>query len=110
VTAAAPTLIVEDWKPVGRNTLLGFCRVRLPSGMILHDVAVHTRDGTWWVSPASKPMLSADGTALRDAEGKIRYQPIVSFEKTARQRFNSAIIDALRLAHPEVFEDAEMAR
>ena len=27
--SAIPPVIVEDWKPVGRNTLLGFCRVRL---------------------------------------------------------------------------------
>ena len=28
--SAVPPVIVEDWKPVGRNTLLGFCRIRLP--------------------------------------------------------------------------------
>ena len=42
--SVALPVIVEDWKPVGKNTLLGFCRVRLPSGMILHDVAVHIEE------------------------------------------------------------------
>ena len=57
------------------------------------------------VAPASKPMIGKDGTALRDAEG---YSPIVSFDsKDARDRLNGAVLDALRLAQPEVFADAE---
>ena len=57
----------------------------LPSGMTLYEVSVHTRDATRWVAPASKPVLSKDGTALRDADGKIRYTPIIAFvSKTAR--------------------------
>jgi hypothetical protein len=104
-----PPVTISDWKPLLRNTLRGFLTAHLPSGMNLHDVSVHCRDGIWWASPASKPLRGADGTAMRDAQGKIRYQAIVSFEKTARQRFNSAIIDALRLAHPEVFADADVA-
>jgi hypothetical protein len=106
---APPPVTIADWKPLQRNTLRGFLTARLPSGMNLHDVSVHYQDGTWWVAPASKPLLGADGTALRDADGKIRYSPIVSFEKAARSRFSNAIIVALRLAHPEVFADAEVA-
>jgi hypothetical protein len=102
-----PPVTISDWKPLHRNTLQGFLTAHLPSGMNLHDVSVHYRDGTWWASPASKPLLGADGAALRDADGKIRYSLIVSFEKAARSRFSNAIITALRLAHPEVFADAE---
>ena len=104
---SAPAVTISDWKPLHRNTLRGFLTAHLPSGMNLHDVSVHYRDGTWWASPASKPLLGADGTPLRDADGKIRYSPIVSFEKAARSRFSTAIIAALRVAHPEAFADAE---
>jgi hypothetical protein len=47
-----------------------------------------------------------DGTALRDADGKIRrYSPVVSFEaRTAGQRFSTAIVAA-----PRVLEDAGVA-
>jgi hypothetical protein len=100
----APPVTISDWKPLTRSTLRGFLTAHLPSGMNLHHISVHYRDGTWWVSPAGKPLLGADGTALRDADNKIRYAPIVSFEKAARQRFSNAIIEALRRAHPEVFE------
>ena len=104
----APPFTISDWKPLHRNTLRGFLTAHLPSGLTLHEMSVHTRDGTWWVTPASKPMLGKDGTALRDADGRIRYSPIVSFEsRHARDRFTRAVLDALRLAHPEVFADVE---
>lgn len=106
MTAPLPT--VSDWKAIERNTLRGFFTAHLPSGMTLFENTLHYRDGHWWVMPASKPMLSKDGTALRDDAGKIRYAPIVSFEsKLARDRFNTAVLTALRLAHPRAFAEAE---
>jgi hypothetical protein len=32
--------VIEKFAPVIRNTLRGFA-VRMPSGMVLHDVAIH---------------------------------------------------------------------
>jgi hypothetical protein len=98
------SITISDWKPRVSGTLRGFCTAHLPSGMILHEVALHQRNGAWWASPASKPMLSKDGTALRDEAGKVRYSPIVSFtDKQTRDRLSHAVVDALRRAHPEVF-------
>jgi hypothetical protein len=95
---------ITDWKARQAATLRGFCTAHLPSGMVLHEVSIHTRNGSWWASPASKPMLAKDGTALRDTDGKIRYSPIVSFtDKQTRDRLSHAVVDALRRAHPEVF-------
>jgi hypothetical protein len=99
-------ITISDWKPRQSGTLRGFCTAHLPSGMSLHEVSVHTRNGSWWASPASKPMLSREGTALRDESGKVRYSPIVSFtDKQARDRLSQAVVDALRLVHPEVFAE-----
>jgi hypothetical protein len=33
-------VVIEEFASVAKNTLVGFARVRLPSGMILHDVSV----------------------------------------------------------------------
>ena len=52
--------IIEEFTAVVRNTLRGFCRVRLPSGMVLHDVAVHMKNGKFWATPAGKPRLGRD--------------------------------------------------
>jgi hypothetical protein len=103
---AVPPVIVEDWKPVGRNTLLGFCRVRLPSGMVLHDVAVHTKNGKLWATPAGKPRLGRDGLQMRDPDGKTLWTPIVSFEtKTIGDRFSVQVIEALRRDFPDALPD-----
>jgi hypothetical protein len=100
--SAIPPVIVEDWKPVGRNTLLGFCRVRLPSGMILHDVAVHMSHGKFWATPAGKPRLGRDGLQMTDpTTGKLQWTPIVAFEtKQISDRFSARVIEALRGAFP----------
>lgn len=101
-----PAVTISDWKPRQSGSLRGFCTAHLPSDMILHEVAVHQRNGSWWASPASKPMLSKDGTALRDDAGKVRYSPVVSFDsKQTRDRLSRAVLDALRRAHPEVFAE-----
>jgi hypothetical protein len=101
---SAPPFIVGDWKSRTAGTLRGFLTAQLPSGMILHETAVHTRNGIWWASPASKPMVGKDGTVLRDEAGKIRYSPIVSFaSRERRDRFSQGVIEALRQVQPEVF-------
>jgi hypothetical protein len=111
MTAAATTFVVEEWKPVGKNTLLGFCRVRLPSGMVLHDVAVHMKNGRRWASPSSKPRLGRDGLQLRDPDGKSLWTPIVSFEtKAIGDRFSAQVIEALRREFPNALPDPAAAQ
>jgi hypothetical protein len=52
-------------------------------------------------------MVGADGVALRDERNKVRYgAPLIDFaDSQARNRFNPAVLDALRLTHPEVFAE-----
>jgi hypothetical protein len=66
---------------------------------------LHERDGKWWISFPSKPMVGADGVALRDERGKVRYgAPIIEFANPqARSRFIELVLEALRLAQPQVF-------
>ena len=95
---------ISDWKPRQSGTLRGFLTAHLPSGMVLHEVGIHTRNGSWWATPASKPMVGKDGLVLRDETGKVRYSPLVSFDsRQTRDRLSQAVVDALRRAHPEVF-------
>lgn len=97
-------LVVDEFKPLQKNTLRGFCRLLLPEGLILHDVSVHVRDGRAWASPPGKPMLSREGVQMRDAAGKPLFAPVLSFTGKADQAaFSTAVVDALRRTHPEVF-------
>jgi hypothetical protein len=91
-------IVIEEFKAVTRNSLRGFARVRLPSGMILHDVVVHHSGETWWAGPAARP--------VPDKAGKSTWQPIVTFvSKELRDRFSASVIAALHISHPEVFND-----
>ena len=102
--AVSPTagLIIEDFRRFHRNTLRGFCRVVLPSGMVLSEVAVHVDGTRAWAMPASRPMLDRDSTVMRDEGGKIRYVPIVGFaSKAHRDRFSDSVIGVLQRSHPE---------
>jgi hypothetical protein len=105
VTVKPPTIAISDWKPRESGTLRGFFTTHLPSGLELHELMLHHRDGSWWLSFPSKPMLAADGAALRDDSGKIRYSaPLVSFvNRQARDRFTEQVLAALRVAQPQVF-------
>jgi hypothetical protein len=98
-----PPFVIEDFVKIERNTLRGFAKVRTPSGIIFHDVAIHRQADTAWASPASKPLLNRDGQHLKDASGKAQWTPIVSFSsRDLRDKFSAAVLDALRISHPDV--------
>jgi DNA-binding cell septation regulator SpoVG len=88
-----------------KGNLLGFAKVELPSGMVLHDVTILAGEKGPWASPPSKPMIDRDGAAMKDARtGKIRYSPLIEFtSKEVRDRFSAGVIEGLRAAHPEAF-------
>jgi|SRR5579875_2621000 len=92
---------VTDWKPINRGSLIGFCTVTMPSGIVLRDVAIIQSDTSLWASPPAKPMVDKDGYVVEDNAGKRRYVPIVEFTtKQVRDRWSAAVIDALRAAYP----------
>jgi hypothetical protein len=110
VSATTPTrphaVVIDAYVDRRSNTLRGFARVILPSGMILHDVGIFVDGGRAWATPSSKAMLDKDGVALRD-DAKIRYSPVVTFvSKELRAKFSDAVIEAMRIAHPDALTDA----
>jgi hypothetical protein len=95
-------MTIADFKPVSAGALRGFCDVVMPSGMVLHRCSIFAKDGRAWISPPSKQVIGRDGTVQRDASGKTRYELTVSFtDRPTQERWSGAVIEALRLAHPE---------
>jgi DNA-binding cell septation regulator SpoVG len=93
---------ILEWRALPKNSLRGFVKIEMPSGMILSDVAVMVGERGSWASPPAKPMIGRDGAPLKDSAGKARYSPIVEFvSKDVRDRFSAAVIEALRAAHPD---------
>ena len=102
MTAFGQAVKVREFKQLRKGSLLGFARIEMPSGMILHDVTILTGEHGPWASPPSKPMIGRDGVAIKDAAGKTRYSPLIEFaSREARERFSTAVIEAMRAAHPE---------
>ena len=94
---------IIDWRQVPRNSLIGFCKVALPSGMTIADIAIHRSEQGLWASPPSKPMVGRDGVAMKDDNGKVKYSPLIEFtDKQTRDRFSTAVVAALIAEYPEV--------
>jgi hypothetical protein len=72
------TIRILDWKPVRKNTLLGFCKAEFPSGLVIGDITILNGERGPWASPPSKLMITGD-VAMKDAGGKVRYSPIIAF-------------------------------
>lgn len=107
-TQTPPTAArILEWRPLRKNSLLGFAKVEFRSGLIFSDITVLTGERGAWASPAAKPLIDRAGAVMKDSTtGKVRYAPIIEFtSKEIRDRWSAAVIDALRATHPEAFEE-----
>jgi hypothetical protein len=95
-------MILWGWRPLRRRSLRGFARIEMPSGLRVDDVGVHVSGGRAWASLPARPMLGADGGALREEAGKIRYAPVLSWrDRATAYRWSDAVVALVRAAHPE---------
>jgi hypothetical protein len=94
--------VVEEFRPVLKNSLRGFARVRFASGLVVHEVTLHVSEGRAWASPPARQMTARDGTLLVDDAGKVRWQPLVSFaSKAVRDRWSQQVVEAVRETCPD---------
>jgi hypothetical protein len=97
-------MIVEEWRPFHRHLVVGVARVRMDSGMVIHDVLVSERNGLRWASVSPKPLLGALGSQLRDANGAGLFRPVITFATPlARNEFSAAVVEAVAAAFPEAW-------
>jgi hypothetical protein len=83
------------WKPMRRNTLLGFAKVQL-GALIINDVTINTSNGRTWANMPSKPMVDREGAAVKTAEGKTRYIPLLEWaSRESSDRFSEAVVAAV---------------
>ena len=76
-------------------------------GITIHGVCVfESVDGKRWASPPSKQRLNKDGTPVLAQDGKMIFDPHVSFASAEkRMQWSDAVIDALLEEHPDAFEE-----
>jgi hypothetical protein len=75
------------FRPYEKNTLRGFADLRLDSGLILHECALHQRGGEEWVGLPSRSFTGNDGTT--------KWTPIVEVTKEAKASFQRQALDAI---------------
>jgi len=97
-----------DWRPMRKNSLLGFARVQFGSGLIISEIAVHAAGSRAWAQPPARPWLDGNKLVLTEA-GKVRWTPVVHFANHGVQAsWSRQVINALREAHPEVLPETAL--
>ena len=93
-------VVLLAWKPMPRNSLRGFAKIRLGKSLVISDIAVHCHTGRRWAQLPSKPMVGKDGNGIRDDAGKLRYVPMLEWtDKAAADRFSEAVLAAVEAGY-----------
>jgi hypothetical protein len=95
-------MVLREWRPMRRNTLLGFADITLPIGLQIDDVAVHSRGGRAWASLPARPVIEDGRLVIRD--GKPAYARILAWRSSdLADKFSAAVVNLIRAVHPDAF-------
>jgi hypothetical protein len=105
------TLICTDFRPLRRNTLVGFAEIRINElHLTIRDVALNEKNGSHWAALPAKPQLDRNGAAVKDHRGKVQYVAILELDdRQTRDAFSAAVINAVLAVAPSAFDDGEVA-
>ena len=80
------------FKPLAKNTLRGFARIRIRElHLIVNDVTLHEKGGSRWAGLPGKPQIR-DGAVVTDERDKTAYAPVLEFEnRAAGDAFSEAV-------------------
>lgn len=100
-----PRAKLIDWRPMNKNSLLGFAKVQFSSGLIIAEIAVHRSGSRLWAQPPSRPWIENNALVI-DERGKPKYTPLISFAHHGVQAsWSRQVLRALRESHPRLFRD-----
>ena len=99
------TVTCEGWKPLQRNTLLGFAGITIGElELKVYDVALHQKDGRMWAALPARPWIK-DGALVVDENGKPQYSPVLEFDRReTRDAFSRAVVRAIGERFPDALE------
>jgi DNA-binding cell septation regulator SpoVG len=81
-------IIISDWKPHLKNSLQGFFSATLPSGMVIHNLTVHEKNGSRWVGLPSREWTNNEGVK--------QYAVLIEFaDRGTADRFRDNLLEAL---------------
>ncbi len=81
-----------DFRPLAKNTLVGFARIRIRElKLIINDVTLHQKGAVRWAGVPAKPQFR-DGALVTGDDGKLAYVSVLEFEdRPARDAFSAAL-------------------
>jgi hypothetical protein len=86
--------------------LCGFAVVALPNGLVVREIAVHSKNGKRWVSMPGKPVLGPDGRQV-EKDGKKQWSPLVGWrDRALADEFGRRVIALVEAEHPDAFGGA----
>ncbi len=101
---AKPTLTIEKFRPVVKNTLRGFVDVHLPFGgaaLVIKDISIHRKGDRAWCGLPAKPKITPDGAAMKGEDGRIAYVNVLEWSsREMSDRFSTKVIELVEAAHP----------
>lgn len=100
---------VGNFRPLRKNTLVGFCTVFIPGlNLKIIDVSIHEKARSRWIALPARPHVTKDGGVRRDDRtGKIIYTPVLEIcDRRTYDAFGAKVLAALLESFPNAF-DAE---
>ena len=99
MSAGMPVEILE-WRPIVKNSLRGFCVVRLGKALKVKDIAISRNGNSCWASFPSMPVLDADKKQKKIGD-KFVYIPFIEWmDRESKDKFSASVIEALEAAYP----------
>jgi hypothetical protein len=99
-------LRLVELKAVRKNSLCGFAVVELPNGIIIRELAVHSKNGKRWVSMPGRPVLGPDGRHV-EKDGKKQWVPLVGWrDRALAAEFGRRVIALVETQHPGALAEA----
>ena len=106
-TGQKPRMKLLEWRSMTRNTLRGFAVLKMPSGMIVRDVAVHQKSGKSWAALPARPQIGQDDKVVRNHAGKAQYSALLGWcNRDLADRFSAAVVQLIRAEHPSDLDGA----
>jgi len=102
-----PRLRLISFKAIGKSGLAGFATVELGIGLRLFELPVFVGGSNGpWVGLPRRPSLDRERRQRIGADGKPAFEAVAEWrDRETADKFSAAVIELLRTAHPDVFED-----
>ena len=104
VSSALQRMTLADFRPFKKHTLRGFAVIKMPGGLTISDIPIHSSHGKCWASLPSKPVLDPEGRHVERA-GKKQYVSMLSWtDRATADRWSAEVVALVREHHPEAFD------